>query len=408
MRHIDAFCHFFPAALFERMSQTPGGIRDIGKRMQGVRTIYDLDARLKMMDEFDDYSEILSLGLPPIDAMAGPDKSPEFARIANDGLADLCAKYPGRFAGYVGALPMNAPDEAVKEAERILIDGNANGLQLHTNVNGACLDEPRFFPIFEVAAKSGKPILLHPARTANFPDFPAEKKSKYEIWTILGWPYETSATVARLIFSGLTTRLPQLKFLIHHLGAMIPFFDARLDTGWATLGSRTSDEDYSGVLKMLGKPLRRHGALRRTHRDSLRARILWRRSRAVCIRRAVRSAGRGKLHSRNNEGDRRARHCAGRQGEGLLPQCPGAVQALMPGTPTPYPMACLLVTFALLTVARMSAATCGRNRSRISLRSSGLPAGSVPCAALSARIRPVALWPHFIHDVVLARVLYHF
>jgi predicted TIM-barrel fold metal-dependent hydrolase len=255
MRHIDAFCHFFPRALFERLSQTSSGTRDIGKRMQGVRTIYDLDARLKMMDEFDDYSEILSLGLPPIDAITGPDKSPELAHIANDGLAELCGKYPDRFAGYVGALPMNAPDEAAKEAERILIAGNANGLQLHTNVNGACLDEPRFFPIFEVAAKSGKPILLHPARTANFPDFAAEKKSKYEIWTILGWPYETSATVARLIFSGLTTSLPQLKFVIHHLGAMIPFFDARLDTGWATLGSRTSDEDYSGVLKMLGKPL---------------------------------------------------------------------------------------------------------------------------------------------------------
>jgi predicted TIM-barrel fold metal-dependent hydrolase len=255
MRHIDGFCHFFPRALFERMSQTSGGTRDIGKRMQGVRPIHDLDARLKMMDEFDDYSEILSLGLPPLDAMAGPDRSPELARIANDGLAELCAKFPGRFAGYVGALPMNAPDEAAKEAERILTDGNANGLQLHTNVSGACLDEPRFFPIFELAAKSGKPILLHPARTADFPDFAAEKKSKYEIWTILGWPYETSCTVARLIFSGLTTRLPQLKFVIHHLGAMIPFFDARLDTGWATLGSRTSGEDYSGVLKMLGKPL---------------------------------------------------------------------------------------------------------------------------------------------------------
>jgi predicted TIM-barrel fold metal-dependent hydrolase len=255
MRHIDAFCHFFPAALFEPMSQTSGGTRDIGKRMQGVPTIHDLDARLKMMDEFEDYSEILSLGLPPIDAMAGPDTSPELARIANDGLAELCAKYPGRFAGYVGALPMNAPEQAAREAERILIAGNANGLQLHTNVNGACLDEPRFFPIFELAAQSGKPILLHPARTPNFPDFPAEKNSKYEIWAILGWPYETSATVARLIFSGLTTRLPQLKFLVHHLGAMIPFFDARLDTGWATLGSRTSDEDYSGILKMLGRPL---------------------------------------------------------------------------------------------------------------------------------------------------------
>jgi uncharacterized protein len=187
--------------------------------------------------------------------MAGPQEAPEFARIANDGLAELCARYPERFAGYVGALPMNAPEAAAKEAERILIHGNANGLQLHTNVNGSCLDEPRFFPVFEVAARSGKPVLLHPARTPSVPDFPAETRSKYEIWAILGWPYETSCTVARLIFSGVTTRLPALKFVIHHLGAMIPFFDARLDTGWATLGSRTSDEDYSGVLKMLGKPL---------------------------------------------------------------------------------------------------------------------------------------------------------
>jgi uncharacterized protein len=255
MRHIDAFCHFFPHGLFEKMSQTAGGTRDIGKRMQGVRTIWDLDARLRMMDEFADYSEILSLGLPPIEAMAGPDQSPELARIANDGLAALCTKHPDRFAGYVGALPMNAPDAAAKEAERILIQGSANGLQLHTNVNGACLDEPRFFPIFEIAAKSGKPVLLHPARTAAVADFPAESKSKYEIWAILGWPYETSCTVARLIFSGVTTRLPNLKILLHHLGAMIPFFDARLDTGWATLGSRTSDEDYSGVLKTLGRPL---------------------------------------------------------------------------------------------------------------------------------------------------------
>ena len=136
-----------------------------------------------------------------------------------------------------------------------MVHGNANGLQLHTNVEGACLDEPRFFPIFEIAAKTNKPILLHPARNAAFADFAAEKKSRYEIWTIFGWPYETSATMARLIFSGVMTRLPGLKVLAHHLGAMIPFFDLRMETGWATLGSRTSDEDYSGVLKSLGKPL---------------------------------------------------------------------------------------------------------------------------------------------------------
>ncbi len=87
---------------------------------------------------------MLSLGLPPIEGMVGPDQAPDFARIANDGLAELCAKYPDRFCGYVGGLPMSVPDEAAKEAERILIHGNANGLQLHTNVDGLCLDEPRF------------------------------------------------------------------------------------------------------------------------------------------------------------------------------------------------------------------------------------------------------------------------
>jgi len=255
MRTIDAFCHFFPKQMFDLMSQTKGGTTDVGKRMQGVRTIFDLDARFRMMDAFEDYTQIISLGLPPLEGMAGPGQSPEFARVANDGLAELCEKYPDRFSGFVGALPMDMPDAAVKEAERILINGKANGLQLHTNVNGACLDEPRFLPIFEIAAKSNKPILLHPARKPDFPDFAAEKTSRYEIWTIFGWPYETSATMARLVFSGVMTRFPKLKILTHHMGAMIPFFDERIDTGWATLGSRTSGEDYSHVLPSLGKPL---------------------------------------------------------------------------------------------------------------------------------------------------------
>ena len=249
MQHIDAFCHFFPHGIFQKLSETTGGTRDIGKRIQGVRTIYDLDARLRIMDGFENYSQVLSLGLPPIEAMVGPDRAPEFASVANDGLAELCAKYPDRFCGYVGGLPMSLPDAAAKEAERILLHGNANGLQLHTNVDGHCLDEPRFLPIFEIAAKADKPILLHPARTAAFPDFAAEQRSRYEIWTIFGWPYETSATMARLIFSGVMTRFPGLKVLAHHLGAMIPFFDLRIETGWATLGSRTSTKTIAACSK---------------------------------------------------------------------------------------------------------------------------------------------------------------
>ncbi len=335
MQHIDAFCHFFPHGIFQKLSETTGGTRDIGKRIQGVRTIYDLDARLRIMDGFENYSQVLSLGLPPIEAMVGPDRAPEFARVANDGLAELCAKYPDRFCGYVGGLPMSLPDAAAKEAERILVHGNANGLQLHTNVDGHCLDEPRFLPIFEIAAKTGKPILLHPARTAAFPDFAAEQRSRYEIWTIFGWPYETSATMARLIFSGVMTRFPGLKVLAHHLGAMIPFFDLRIETGWATLGSRTSDEDYSGVLKSLGKPLL--DCFKDFYGDTalcggriglhMRPRVLRPRSRAVRFRRAVRPRGRPRLYPRLHGGDRVARCRRRGQGEDLLWQCQDAVRS---------------------------------------------------------------------------------
>src|SRR4029453_2177570 len=115
MRHIDAFCHFFPAGIFRLLSETAGGTVDIGKRIQGVRTIWDLDARFRMMDEFKDYSQVLSLGLPPLEGMGGPAGAPEFPRGANAGLAELVAKPPDRFAGYVAALPMDTPDAAAKE-----------------------------------------------------------------------------------------------------------------------------------------------------------------------------------------------------------------------------------------------------------------------------------------------------
>jgi predicted TIM-barrel fold metal-dependent hydrolase len=65
------------------------------------------------MDGFENYSQVLSLGMPPIEDMAGPDQAPEFARVANDGLAELCAKYPDRFCGYVGGLLMNVTQTPV-------------------------------------------------------------------------------------------------------------------------------------------------------------------------------------------------------------------------------------------------------------------------------------------------------
>lgn len=252
MRYIDAFNHFFPAGVWSRMQEIGG--KDIAKRMQGIRAIYDLDERIRLVERFqadNDYTQVISLGMPPLEAMGPPKVVTELAKIANDGLVDLVSRFPRHFSGWLASLPMNAPD-AAREAERAFAMG-ACGLQLHTNINGAPLDEERFFPVFESAARANRPVFLHPSRGANMPDYLTEDKSKYEIWWTFGWPYETSTAMARLVFSGIMDRLPELKVLAHHLGAMIPYFEGRVGPGWDQLGKRTSDEDLGSVLGRLKK-----------------------------------------------------------------------------------------------------------------------------------------------------------
>jgi aminocarboxymuconate-semialdehyde decarboxylase len=140
---------------------------------------------------------------------------------------------------------MNAPAAAMKEAERVLSNG-ANAIQLHTNVNGAPIDQDAFLPIYEIIARSGRPILLHPIRTREMADYRTETTSKYEINSVIGWPFETGAALARLVFSG-------LKVITHHLGGIIPYFEGRVGHSWDQLGARTSDEDYASLLKRLKK-----------------------------------------------------------------------------------------------------------------------------------------------------------
>jgi aminocarboxymuconate-semialdehyde decarboxylase len=220
--------------------------------MRGIPALYDVEERLRVVETFPDYSQIICLGMPALDRLTGPEHAPEWARLGNDGLAELVAKYPNHFVGYAASLPMNAPAAAAKEAERVLSNG-ANAIQLHTNVDGAPLDEPHFWPIYEIIERSGKPILLHPIRTREMADYRTETKSKYEICSVIGWPFETGVALARLVFSGIMDKHPSLKVITHHLGGIIPYFEGRVGHSWDQLGARTSDEDYGALLKRLKK-----------------------------------------------------------------------------------------------------------------------------------------------------------
>jgi len=247
---IDLFNHFFPKPYFDRYIG-PGSIRDIGKRVRNIQAIWDLDFRFKVMDEFGEYCQVLSLPAPTIEAVEGPDKSPDAARLANDGLAELVRKHPSRFIAFVASMPMNNPDAAVQEMNRAVSELGARGIQIYTNVNEKPLDGPEFQPIFTEAARLDIPILMHPTRGASHADYLTEQKSLYEIWWTLGWPYETACAMARMTFSGLLERLPNLKVVTHHLGGMVPYFEGRVGYGWDQLGTRTSDVDYKAMMKSI-------------------------------------------------------------------------------------------------------------------------------------------------------------
>ena len=253
MRKLDSYSHILPPAYFERMqalAKDKGAI----KRWLNVPVLHDLQARLAMMERFPGYQQILTLSSPPVEFVAGPEESPALARLANDGMAEIRDHYPDKFPAFVASLAMNNVPAALEEMERAIVRLGARGIQVFTNVNGRALDEPEFWPIFERAVnRYDVPIWLHPARGANMPDYASEKKSKFEIWWTFGWPYETSAAMTRMVFSGFFDKLPSLRVITHHMGAMIPFFDGRIGPGLDQFGSRTSDEDYEGLLRRMAK-----------------------------------------------------------------------------------------------------------------------------------------------------------
>jgi uncharacterized protein len=255
MKKIDIFNHIWPKPFFDCLIDHVGTMTDITMRSGAVPMMTELDRRFEVMDMFgEDYMQVLSLASPPLELMAGPEKALELSKIGSDSMADLCQKYPERFPGFIGTAPMNDPEHCVAECRRAIEDLGAVGMQIFTNVAGKPLDLAEYEPFFEYMASVGKPIWMHPARGANFSDYKSEDRSEYEIWWTFGWPYETSAAMARMVFSRLFDKYPGLNIITHHAGGMIPFFEGRVGPGWDQMGARTTDRDLAAVRKALKRP----------------------------------------------------------------------------------------------------------------------------------------------------------
>jgi aminocarboxymuconate-semialdehyde decarboxylase len=253
---IDIFCHWAPPDFGAAALQAAGRPVRMLERALAMPVMTDLDVRRRLMDRFAGYRQVPCLVSPPLEAIAGPQPAAELARRANDGMAAMAARDPDRFPGFFASLALNHPEAMLAEARRAVTELRACGVQIFTNLNGAAIDTPPFMALFALMAELDRPLLLHPALGMDLPDYAGETHSKYELWWTLGWPYETSKAMYRLVFAGVFDRWPNLKIITHHGSGLIPMVEGRLGAGLEAYGTRTPPElREKETTPLRGKPL---------------------------------------------------------------------------------------------------------------------------------------------------------
>ncbi len=247
---IDGYAHISPPRYTEALrNDFPGFYRQI---LGITPPLFDMEARFRVMDAFAPIAQVLTVGpVPPLEHFADPKRAVELARLANDEMAELVAKYPDRFVAAIALLPMNDVEAALDEADRAIKELGFKGIYVHSNIDGKPLDAPDFLPFFEKMAAYDLPIYIHPWRGNDYPEYPVEDESKYAIASTFGWPYETTAAMTRIVFSGLFERFPNLKVVTHHGGGMVSFYEQRIVQHYGQLQS--SYHDYSEISSRLRK-----------------------------------------------------------------------------------------------------------------------------------------------------------
>ena len=235
---IDVHTHYYPEIFFQMIRDTPSDfsfdkdptgrtiITHRGARFFGVTPpMTDVDKRLEDMDRVGIDVEVISLSTPNI-FFADDSRQPEVARILNDAYAELIAKHPTRFKGFA-SIPMDAPEAALAELHRSIDQLKMNGVVLLSNIRGRALTSPIYRPFFEEANRMNLCIFLHPMIPTN-----SEPFKEYVLGPLVGFPFDTTLAVARMCFDGMLRELPNIRWIIGHLGGAIPYLMERLDSGY--------------------------------------------------------------------------------------------------------------------------------------------------------------------------------
>ena len=237
---IDVQNHYYPLSYLRELRRRPGeavlegdpdGQGDVILRYSGDYNVIvhghrRLEHRLQDMDAAGVDMHILSLTTPGVHVEPA-GRGVTLAQLVNDEFAAAVGRYPGRFQAFA-ALPLQDPPAAAAELERACGKlGLAGGL-LFSNINGAFPDGPEFWPVFEAAEGLDVPLFIHPTT-------PAEPRGliDYRLVAIMGFLFDTTTAVSRIVFAGVFERFPRLTLIVAHLGGVLPYIAERMDRGYA-------------------------------------------------------------------------------------------------------------------------------------------------------------------------------
>jgi len=188
---------------------------------------FDPVRRIEDMDKTRVGVQLLSPAPPTFCYWAPPEAAAEWHRLQNDVLAEIVARHPARFLG-AGGLPLQAPDLAVKELERVVTVLKFPAVEIAASVEGRDLDDESLSPVWDAAAALGVAIFVHP----QAPILGQPRFAKNNLTQVAGFPLETALAITRIIFGGVLDRWPAIRWCFAHGGGAFPYILPRLDHGW--------------------------------------------------------------------------------------------------------------------------------------------------------------------------------
>ncbi|RAI35839.1 hypothetical protein CH340_04780 [Rhodoplanes serenus] len=187
---------------------------------------WDLDTRLADMDAAGIDVQVLSNTPQTFLYDVDPSLNTTLAALQNDQIARTVVTYPDRFMG-LATLPMQAPEAAAEELYRAIHGLGLAGAQIGSNVRGRNLDDPALEPLWETADALAAVVMIHPTQVAG-----QDRLRSYYLNNLIGNPLDSTIAAASLVFGGVVSRYPAIRFLLVHGGGFVPYQFGRWIHGW--------------------------------------------------------------------------------------------------------------------------------------------------------------------------------